>query len=204
VISPDLIAQPGTEDQVNNESSDLDFTWSNDPTFSFQVYRRSTGDSLFSSNGTVLVFEDQFVEIKSSMPQNYNLNGLGERISSLRLGNNYTATLYASGASDPVDGNIYGVHPFYLDTRYFETTPDGKQSLVASPDADPTKQYSSSVHGVYYRNVHPHEVVLEPTTLTWRTLGGSVELYFFSGPSQPEVTKQYLSVVGLPALQQYW
>lgn len=41
--------------------------------------------------------------------------------------------------------------------------------------------------------------------ITWRTLGGSIDLFFFDGPSQPEVTKQYqLGAIGLPAMQQYF
>ena len=49
------------------------------------------------------------------------------------------------------------------------------------------------------------DVVLSPSNLTWRTLGGEIDLFFFDGPSQPEVTKQYqTSAVGLPAMQSYW
>jgi alpha-glucosidase len=49
------------------------------------------------------------------------------------------------------------------------------------------------------------DVVLQPTSLTWRTLGGEIDLFFFDGPTQPEVTKQYQqSATGLPAMQSYW
>lgn len=70
--------------------NDLGFFWENDPTFSFSVIRKSTGDVLFSTGGTQLVYEDQFIEFVSSLPQNYNLYGLGETIHSFRLGNNLT------------------------------------------------------------------------------------------------------------------
>jgi alpha-glucosidase len=40
--------------------------------------------------------------------------------------------------------------------------------------------------------------------ITWRTLGGSMDMYFFSGPSIPEVARQYQEVIGLPAMQQYF
>lgn len=40
--------------------------------------------------------------------------------------------------------------------------------------------------------------------ITWRTLGGSIDLFFLSGPSQSEVTKQYQTgIIGLPAMQKY-
>ena len=84
-------------------SSDVNFVWSNDPTFSFSVYRVSTGDTLFSTVGTKLVFEDQFVEFASALPENYNLYGLGESIHGLRLGTNFTKTMYAADTGDTID-----------------------------------------------------------------------------------------------------
>lgn len=58
---------------------------------------------LFDTTGTVLVFENQFIEFVSSLPAGYNLYGLGERIHGLRLGNNFTATIYAADVGDPID-----------------------------------------------------------------------------------------------------
>ena len=82
---------------------DLTFAWSNTPTFGFSVTRNATRDVLFSTNGTKLVFENQFVEFVTEVPENYNLYGLGETIHALRLGNNYTRTIYAADAGDPID-----------------------------------------------------------------------------------------------------
>ena len=46
---------------------------------------------------------------------------------------------------------------------------------------------------------------MRPDNITWRTLGGTIDLYFFDGPSQAEVTKQYtIGATGLPAMQQYF
>lgn len=60
-------------------------------------------------------------------------------------------------------------------------------------------------HAVYYRNAHAHEILLQPNTLVWRTLGGNVDLYFYAGPTVEETAKQYqTSTIGLPAMQQYW
>ena len=103
---PDYIVhQPTADSDAANTSlmSDLNFVWSNDPTFSLTVFRVSTGDTLFSTIGTKLVFEDQFVEFASALPENYNLYGLGETIHGLRLGNNFTKTMYAADVGDPID-----------------------------------------------------------------------------------------------------
>lgn len=89
ILPTELVHQPTVD--VDAESSaltnDLGFVWSNYPTFSFSVFRKSTGDRLFSTEGTKLVYENQFIEFSSALPENYNLYGLGESIHGLRLGN---------------------------------------------------------------------------------------------------------------------
>ena len=78
------------------------------------MIRTASGDVLFNTKGSKLVYEDQFIEFVTSMPDNYNVYGLGERIHQLRLGNNLTATTYAADAGTPLDYNIYGTHPFVI------------------------------------------------------------------------------------------
>lgn len=65
--------------------------------------RKATGDAIFDTTDSVLVFENQFVEFVTSLPKDYNLYGIGEHIQQLRLLNNLTLTLYASDISDPID-----------------------------------------------------------------------------------------------------
>jgi alpha-glucosidase len=211
-VPEDLIPRPQVED--SSEGSDLEFNWGNDPSFWFNVCRKSTGDVLFSTQGTHLVYENQFVEFVNSLPEDYNLYGLGERIHGLRLNNNFTATFYAADVGDPIDRNLYGSHPFYLETRYFNKGSNGTTPLKQTElnqqsvgyDAKPSgSPYESRSHGVYYRNTHGMEVVLKPDHLSWRTLGGAIDLFFIDGPSAQDVTKNYQkSAVGLPAMQQYW
>ena len=105
ILPTNLIYQPTIDADANSTilENDLQFVYSNEPTFSFSVYRRSTGDTLFSTAGTKLVFENQFVEFASTLPENYNLYGLGETIHGLRLGNNFTKTMYDADVGNPVD-----------------------------------------------------------------------------------------------------
>lgn len=53
--------------------NDLVFSWSNEPSFNFKVIRKATGDTLFNTAGSVLVFENQFLEFVTSVPENYNV-----------------------------------------------------------------------------------------------------------------------------------
>ena len=105
ILNDSLVYQPSADADANITSltNDLNFVWSNEPTFSFSVYRVSTGDMLFSTSGTKLVFENQFIEFASVLPENYNLYGLGESIHAYRLGNNFTKTFWAADAGDVID-----------------------------------------------------------------------------------------------------
>lgn len=207
VLPEALVPKPtiGADANSTTLDNDLNFIWSNDPTFSFTVIRQSTGDVLFSSIGSKLVFENQFIEFGSSLPENYNLYGMGEVIHGLRMGNNLTRTFYAADVGDPIDYNIYGDHSFYLDTRYYEVNETTGNLTYAANATNASAQYISYSHGVYMRNAHGQEVLLRPSNITWRTLGGNIDLYFYAGPTQDKVTKAYqMSATGLPAMQQYF
>lgn len=91
--------------------NDLTFEWSNTPSFQFRVLRHSDHEVLFDTFGTVLVFQDQFTEVVTSMVPEYNLYGLPENIHDFRLGNNYTQTLWATSDGNAIDSNEYGSHP---------------------------------------------------------------------------------------------
>ena len=101
--------------------------------------------------------------------------------------------------------NIYGSHPFYLDTRYYAVDDTGNLTLMTSNETNTSAAYISYSHGVYNRNAHGQEILLRPTNITWRLLGGSIDLYIYAGPTQPEVTSAFqTSTIGLPAMQQYF
>jgi alpha-glucosidase len=225
ILPEALVPKPGVDADANMASldNDLSFTWSNDPTFAFAVIRQSTGDILFDTTGTQLVYENQFIEFATTLPENYNLYGMGEVIHGLRMGNNLTRTFWAADVGgksavislqhshllipniDPIDYNLYGDHSFYLDTRYYEIN-ETTGNLTYAPNAtNASAEYISYSHGVFLRNAHGQEVLMRPGNLTWRTLGGSIDLYFYAGPTQEQVTKSYqLSTIGLPTMQQYW
>jgi alpha-glucosidase len=207
VLPEALVPKPTIDADANSTTleSDLSFIWSNDPTFSFTIIRQSTGDVIFSTTGAQLVFENQFIEFGSSLPENYNIYGLGEVIHGFRMGNNLTRTLYAADVGDPIDFNLYGDHPFYLDTRYYEVDESTGNLTYAANATNASAQYVSYSHGVYMRNSHGQELLMRPSNITWRTLGGNIDLYFYAGPTQDKVTKSYqISTIGLPAMQQYY
>ena len=77
--------------------------------------------------------------------------------------------------------HLDGSHPFYLEMR-----PSG------------------TAHGVYLRNSNGMDVVLEANSLTYHTIGGVLDFYFFLGPSPEGVIQQYQEVIGRPRMPPYW
>ena len=63
-------------------------------------------------------FEDQYLEVSTTLPSNPNIYGLGERITNFRLPTNNNYTIWAIDQGTPTMKNLYGSHPFYLEMRY--------------------------------------------------------------------------------------
>lgn len=52
---------------------------------------------------------------------------------------------------------------------------------------------------------HPLDVILQPTpAVTFRTIGGIFDIYFFLGPTPADVVRQYSEIVGKPFMPPYW
>jgi alpha-glucosidase len=181
IVNPNQISMPtGT---IGSKDSDWAFSYEKDP-FSFTITRKSTKEVVFTTKGSKIVFENQFVEWKTTVPSGANIYGFGDAITDrFRLGEN-NRTIYAADIGDNQDANLYGTHPFYLEQRYSNG-----------------KGYS---HGVYSRNFYGQDILLRDTSITYRTIGGSIDLYFYSGPTPAKVSESYITSIGKPGMQQYW
>lgn len=187
-LSDQLTPLPTQQEHASKMDSDLEFVWSNEPSFQFKISRQSSGEVLFDTYGSKIIFEDQFLELTTSMVKDYNIYGLAAYIHSFRLGNNFTQTFWNAYNLDndqEIDVNGHSVHPMYLETRYGNG--------------------SSTSHGVYARNAHGQDWLLRDNRVTYRTIGGSFDFYFISGPTAKDTIAQYhTGIVGTPGMQPYW
>lgn len=120
-----------------------------------------------------LVFENQYLQLSSALPQDASLYGLGEYVTgSLRRDpNNTLQTFFTHDAATPVRSNMYGYHPVYMEAR---KGPDGRLRT----------------HGVYLQSTAGLDVLLRPGVIQYRAIGGTLDLRFFSGDAVGDTTPQ--------------
>jgi alpha-glucosidase len=184
-IPEHVIPRPGS-DRVGPEASLLRFDYKADP-FSFAVSRADTGETLFDTSAAPLVFQSQYLRLRTSLPDDPNLYGLGEHSDPLRLKTkDYIRTLWARDSpAIPDEENLYGSHPFYIEHR------------------------ASGTHGVFLLNSDGMDVMInrdgdDGQYLEYNILGGVLDFYFVAGPSPADVARQYAAIVGLPVEMPYW
>ncbi|WWC87629.1 uncharacterized protein L201_002519 [Kwoniella dendrophila CBS 6074] len=207
-----VLPRPGGSSSCNKDKSNLKFEYNQDP-FEFWITRKEDNAVLFDtrqnniptykestqiqgnySNYTVLpshplIFEDQYLQLSSALPKDANIFGLGEVIASTGYIRNSSATVqtfWARDVGDPVDENMYGVHPMYMEVRW-----DEKRNKLMS-------------HGVFLLNSNGMDVILRDGVIEYRAIGGTFDFYFFSGPSPNDVAAQYAQAVGLPQVMPEW
>ncbi|KAJ0425820.1 glycosyl hydrolases family 31-domain-containing protein [Aspergillus carlsbadensis] len=182
---PEVVLPRVDIDHGHRKHSALKFGYVKEP-FSFTVSR---GDEvLFDTSASNLVFQSQYLKLRTWLPDKPNLYGLGEHTDSLRLETtNYTRTFWNRDAyTVPTHSNLYGSHPVYYDHRG-----------------------SDGTHGVFFLNSNGMDVKIDKTQdgkqyLEYNTLGGVFDFYFFTGSTPKEASIQYAEIVGLPAMQSYW
>lgn len=152
--------------------AELEFAWEDSP-FNSRVLRKANGAVLFDSSAESLIFQDQYLRIRTALPTNPNLYGLGEHSDQFKLKTtHYTRTLWSRDSYGiPAGTNLYGNHPIYMDHRGAHGT-----------------------HGVFLLSSAGMDVKIDKTAggeqyLEYNLLSEILDFYFVSGPSPVEVSK---------------
>ncbi|KAF5022717.1 hypothetical protein F66182_5265 [Fusarium sp. NRRL 66182] len=184
-VPDDIFPRPGYGQWASPRNSNLRFNFRANP-FSFSVTRADTGEVLFDTSGSKLVFESQYVYIKTKLPPRPHLYGLGEHSDPFMLNaTNYTRTIYTRDAyGTPKGQNLYGAHPVYFDHR------------------------EKGTHGVFLLNSNGMDVFIDNKRgqqfLEYNIIGGVLDFYFVAGPSPRDVARQYAEITTLPLMTPYW
>lgn len=180
-IPPDVVSE-GTPDRHSIHTSSYKVSYSKSP-FTFRV-TRTTGEVIFDTSVSgmpSLIFEDEYLQISSVLPDNANVYGLGDMADTFRRSpDNTLQTMWSLDAGTARGNNGYGSHPVYFELR------DGK------------------VHGVFLRNSNGMDVALIKGQITYRILGGVLDFYVFDGPTPSAALDQYTSIIGKPAFIPLW
>lgn len=186
-VPESVLPRPEAESSGSHSHSALKFSYEEKP-FSFSISRKDTDEVLFDTSGSNLIFQSQYINLRTSLPDEPYLYGLGENTNPFRLNTtDYTATLWNRDAFGiPPGTNVYGSHPVYYDHR-------GK----------------SGTHGVFLLNSNGMDVKIDDDEdgekyLEYNVIGGIFDFYFLAGPTPKEVAAQYAETVGLPSMVPYW
>ena len=182
-VPESVLPRPQAQGNVSQHTAAIQFNFTTSP-FSFSIYRTSTSEVLFSTASHPIVFEPQYLRVKTALPTDANIYGLGEHTNSFRLPTaNTTLTLWSRDAYGVPSGtNLYGNHPVYFEHR------------------------STGTHGVFLLNSNGMDVKLTNGSLEYNIIGGVLDFYFLAGStSDPTaVSQQYAEIVGTPAEVPYW
>lgn len=178
---------PETNGSVSSDAAALEFSYETSP-FTFSVKRKSNGEVLFDSSSAPLIFEDQYLRLRTSLPNDPNIYGLGEHTDSLRLNTtDYTRTMWSRDSYGVPSGqNLYGNHPIYFDHRGDKGTHG--VFLLSSSGID-VKINKTKIDGQY---------------LEYNLISGILDVFFVGGPTPTQVAQQYSEISGKAAMMPYW
>ncbi|KAF9961897.1 hypothetical protein BGZ72_001004 [Mortierella alpina] len=179
--------------QTQQQQLDYTVVWDDPESFGFTVLRNSTNERLFDTAGLGLTVKDQYLELSTRLTgeatdeggrgRPANLYGLGENMGPLRREPGTTSTHWARDSPCKPHRNLYGSHPFFI-----QILPSGR------------------AHGVLLLSSNGMDVVISPEgdRLTYKIIGGAIELYIFTGPTPQQVIQQYTQLIGRPCMVPYF
>ncbi|CAH8477884.1 unnamed protein product [Schistosoma bovis] len=143
-------------------------------------------DVLLDSTGQLassLIFSDQFLQISFRVNAHVSF-GPGEI--EQKYPNAFDTwtrvALWGHDGNPQSYANLYGTHNFIMGLKY-----DG------------------TAFGIFFLNSNAQEVAITPLpAITYRTIGGILDFFVFTGPKPLDVINQYYDLIGHPPIPPYW
>lgn len=188
-VVPDDVVQDGWPklDKGLTESN-LQFDYTEDP-FSFKVTRKADGEVLFDTTGQALIFEEQYLRVKSKLAEGSNIQGLSQHNDNLTLPiweDNYIRTLWNRDAAGlPTRTNLYGSHPIYVN-----------QKVGDKPSASGTFLLNSNGMDIKFPE--------KGSYIEYNVIGGILDFMFLNGPTPGDVARQASQIWKPSPMVPYW
>ena len=133
-----------------------------------------------------LFYETQFVSFTTAFPRGSFISGYGEHnyFYHLNVEGSTTLSIWNSDYGQPWQQPLYGYHPFVM---------------VSSP-----------LHGLHYAvlflnsNAQQMSIDNDRCKMTFRSIGGQLNIFVITGKSPLEVISQYHRIIGTSAVPPYW
>ncbi|CAF3950314.1 unnamed protein product, partial [Rotaria sp. Silwood2] len=157
----------------------------------FRVKRTDTQTIIFDTSYFAhgFIYDNQYIQFITTIPST-NVYGFGENTHHSFRHILRNSSRYGIFARDqPPFGqneNLYSTHPFYMSIER-----DGQAFgvLIFNSNAQDYKL---------------DEFENDQSILTYRTIGGILDIFFFAGPRPEDVIRQYQLVIGYPYMPPYW
>ncbi|CAH8445660.1 unnamed protein product [Schistosoma margrebowiei] len=143
-------------------------------------------DVILDSTGSLsssLIISNQFLQITFRV---YAQKGFGpgefEKVFPNPLSKWMRLGFWSHDAIPQSNLNLYGTHNFFMGLKY-----DG------------------TAFGIFFLNSNAQEVAITPLpAITYRTIGGILDFFIFTGPKPLDVINQYYNLIGHPTIPPYW
>jgi alpha-glucosidase (family GH31 glycosyl hydrolase) len=168
----------------------IGFNMTSDSDFSFSMSDFQTGETIFDTTKRSLIMTDKYLEIGYVFPTQI-LFGLGQHNSKFLLTEGNWTMFNRDRSGSPIahgEGSkqTYGTHPFLM-----------------------CKTANNKFIGILFYNSNAQEVQIKfsntgKSIITYRTVGGMLDIYYFMAGTADEVIQNYNNLVGKPSLPPFW
>ncbi|CAF1394494.1 unnamed protein product [Rotaria sordida] len=157
----------------------------------FRVKRTDTQSIIFDTSyfAEGFIYDDKYIQFITTIPSR-NIYGFGENTHPTFRHILNNSSRYGIFARDqPPQGkneNLYGTHPFYI-------------SIEENGQTFGVLIFNSNAQDYKFDEFEDNQ-----SMLTYRTLGGILDIFFFAGPRPEDVIRQYQIIIGNPYMPPYW
>ena len=161
-----------------------------DEEFAFKLTDQVSGKDMLNTNKRALIFTDKYIEFGITLPTQI-LFGIGPHNAKFILQEgNWTLLNIDQPGSPEAKGkgyqSLYGTNPFVM-----------------------AKTIDNKFIGILFYNSNPQQFYIEfsnsgKSIVTYRTIGGILDIYMFTADNADNIIKKYNELVGKPVLPPFW